>query len=48
MVLVYLSAGAPVRATELLSIRYINGVEARNQRGGIIEVGVPGHPKGVV
>jgi hypothetical protein len=36
MVLVYLSTGAPVRVTELLSIRHTNGVEARNQRGVFI------------
>jgi hypothetical protein len=39
MVLVHLSAGVPVRATELLSIRHINGVEARNQRGVFIDNG---------
>jgi hypothetical protein len=30
MVLVYLSAEAPARATELLSIQHTNGVEAWN------------------
>jgi superfamily II DNA or RNA helicase len=39
MVLVHLGAGAPARATELLSIRHINGVEARNQRGVFIDNG---------
>ena len=39
MVLVHLSAGAPARATELLSIRHTNGVEARNQRGVFIDNG---------
>jgi hypothetical protein len=39
MVLVHLSVGAPARATELLSIRHINGVEARNQRGVFIDNG---------
>lgn len=39
MVLVYLSAGAPARATELLSIQHTNGVEARNQRGVFIDNG---------
>jgi hypothetical protein len=37
MVLVYLSIGALARATELLSIRYTNGVEAQNQRGVFID-----------
>jgi len=37
MVLVHLSAGAPARATELLSIQYTNGVEARNQREVFID-----------
>lgn len=39
MVLVHLSAGAPARATELLSIRHTNGAEARNQRGVFIDNG---------
>ena len=39
MVLVHLSAGALARATELLSIRHTNGVEARNQRGVFIDNG---------
>lgn len=39
MILVHLSAGAPARATELLSIRYTNGVVARNQRGVFVDNG---------
>jgi hypothetical protein len=39
MVLVHFSAGAPARATELLSIRHTNGAEARNQRGVFIDNG---------
>jgi hypothetical protein len=35
--LVCLSAGAPARATELLSIRYTNSVEVWNQRGVFID-----------
>jgi hypothetical protein len=37
MVLVHLSTEAPARATELLSIRHTNGVEARNQRRVFID-----------
>lgn len=37
IVLVHLSAGAPARATELLSIQHRNGPEARAQRGIFIE-----------
>ena len=38
--LVHLSAGAPARATELLSIGRINGRETRNQRGIFIDGGM--------
>ncbi|KAK5706931.1 hypothetical protein LTR97_001923 [Elasticomyces elasticus] len=37
IVLVYLSAGAPARATEFLSVQHQNGAEARAQRGIFIE-----------
>ncbi|KAK4616724.1 hypothetical protein CLAFUW4_09815 [Fulvia fulva] len=37
IVLVHLSAGAPARATELMSIQHKNGPEAKSQRGIFIE-----------
>jgi len=37
--LVHLSARAPARATELLSIQHTNSVEAQNQRGVFIDNG---------
>jgi hypothetical protein len=39
MVSVHWSAGAPARATELLSIWHMNGPEARNQTGVFIDSG---------
>ena len=40
LVLVHLSAGAPARATELLSIGRVNGTETRNQRGIFVDSGM--------
>ena len=37
--MVHFSAGVLARATELLSIRHTNGVEAQNQRGVFIDNG---------
>ena len=39
-VLVHMSAGAPARATGLISIHPENGVEARSQRGVLIDNGM--------
>ena len=40
IVLVHLSAGAPARATELISIHQENGEEARSQRGIFMDDGM--------
>ncbi|KAK5109839.1 hypothetical protein LTR85_002037 [Meristemomyces frigidus] len=40
MVLVHMSAGAPARATELISIHRENGPDARSQRGVFIDNGM--------
>lgn len=40
LVLVHMSAGAPARATELISIHRENGPEARSQRGVFIDDGM--------
>ncbi|KAK4897073.1 hypothetical protein LTR49_028043 [Elasticomyces elasticus] len=50
MALVHLTAGAPARGTELLTVRHRNGVEAKYQRGLFVEHGmvvfVTGYHKG--
>jgi superfamily II DNA helicase RecQ len=40
LVLVHMSAGAPARATELVSIQHVNGESARGQRGIMIDQGM--------
>jgi len=40
MVLVHMTAGAPARATELISIQRENGASARSQRGVFIDNGM--------
>ncbi|KAK1046049.1 hypothetical protein LTR74_018029 [Friedmanniomyces endolithicus] len=50
MAVVHLTAGAPARGTELLTVRHRNGVEAKYQRGVFVEHGmmvfVTGYHKG--
>ncbi|KAK1092972.1 hypothetical protein LTR48_003290 [Friedmanniomyces endolithicus] len=50
MVLVHMSAGAPARATELISIQHENGPQAQSQRGVFIDNGmvvfITGYHKG--
>jgi hypothetical protein len=40
LVLVHMSAGAPVRATELVSIQQVNSENARCHRGVMIDQGI--------